>query len=148
MDALARLLRPASVAIIGASADPEKLTGRPVAYLQKHGFAGKIYPVNPRYPSIAGLPCYRDVTSLPAPPDVGLVLLGAELATDAVRQLAAAGAAAAIVLASGVPMRASRFCTGCPSRRSRRSTARRPGSAATSRCAAISSSPRRAPASP
>lgn len=101
MDALARLLRPASVAIVGASADPDKLTGRPVTYLQKHGFAGKIYPVNPRYPSIAGLPCYPDVTSLPAPPDVGLVLLGAELATEAVRQLAAAGAAAAIVLASG-----------------------------------------------
>lgn len=101
MDALARLFRPQSVAIVGASADPEKLTGRPVAYLQKHGFAGNIYPVNPRYDTIAGLPCYRDVRSLPAAPDVALVLLGAELAIDAVVQLAEAGAGAAIVLASG-----------------------------------------------
>ena len=101
MDALGRLINPRSVAIIGASADPEKLTGRPVAYLQKHGFAGAIYPVNPRYDTIAGLACYRDVRSLPAPPDVGLVLLGADMARDAVRQLADAGAAAAIVLASG-----------------------------------------------
>src|SRR5690242_17795966 len=101
MDALARLLRPASVAIVGASADPGKLTGRPVAYLQKHGFAGRIYPINPRYDTIAGIPCYPGVTSLPAPPDVGLVLLGADAAIEAVRELAGAGTAAAIVLASG-----------------------------------------------
>lgn len=101
MDALRRLFRPSSVAVIGASADPEKLTGRPVAYLQKHGFAGLIYPVNPRYETIAGLRCYPDPASLPAPPDVGLVLLGAEQAIEAVRGLAAAGAGAAVVLASG-----------------------------------------------
>jgi acyl-CoA synthetase (NDP forming) len=101
MNALGRLLHPRSVAIVGASADPEKLTGRPVAYLQKHGFAGEIYPINPRYGTIAGLTCYPDVKSLPRPPDVGLVLLGAEMAADAVRQLAAAGTAAAVVLASG-----------------------------------------------
>ncbi len=101
MNALGRLIHPRSVAIVGASADPEKLTGRPVAYLQKHGFAGDIYPINPRYGTIAGLTCYPDVKSLPRPPDVGLVLLGAEMAADAVRQLAAAGTAAAVVLASG-----------------------------------------------
>ncbi|HTY65015.1 MAG TPA: acetate--CoA ligase family protein [Alphaproteobacteria bacterium] len=101
MNALGRLIHPRSVAIVGASADPEKLTGRPVAYLQKHGFAGDIYPINPRYGTIAGLTCYPDVKSLPRPPDVGLVLLGAEMAADAVRQLAAVGTAAAVVLASG-----------------------------------------------
>ena len=41
-EALGRLFRPRSVAVIGASADPTKMTGRPVAYLQKHGFAGAI----------------------------------------------------------------------------------------------------------
>ena len=40
MDAISRLLQPRSVAVIGASADPTKTAGRPVAYLQKHGFAG------------------------------------------------------------------------------------------------------------
>jgi acyl-CoA synthetase (NDP forming) len=101
MDAIGRLFQPRSVAVIGASADPDKLTGRPVAYLQKHRFAGHLYPVNPRYQTIAGLACYPDVKSLPTPPDVGIVLLGAEQAVESVRQLAAAGAAAAIVLASG-----------------------------------------------
>jgi acyl-CoA synthetase (NDP forming) len=101
MDTIGRLFQPRSVAVIGASADPDKLTGRPVAYLQKHCFAGQIYPINPRYDTIAGLACYKDVASLPAPPDVGIVLLGAENAGEAVRQLATAGTAAAIVLASG-----------------------------------------------
>ncbi len=37
VDAISRLLRPRSVAVIGASADPRKTAGRPVAYLRKHG---------------------------------------------------------------------------------------------------------------
>lgn len=101
MNAIERLIRPRSVAIIGASADPGKTSGRPVSYLRKHGFAGAIYPVNPKVADIGGLACYADVASLPDVPDVGLVLLGAERAHIAVRELSEKGAAAAIVLASG-----------------------------------------------
>ncbi|HET9581095.1 MAG TPA: acetate--CoA ligase family protein, partial [Usitatibacter sp.] len=101
MDAIAKLLRPRSVAVVGASADPAKTSGRPVSYLLKHGFAGDIYPVNPRASRIGPLPCYADIASLPAVPDVGIVLLGAERAQQAVGELAARGTAAAIVLASG-----------------------------------------------
>ncbi|MFM0172744.1 acetate--CoA ligase family protein [Paraburkholderia sediminicola] len=101
MNAISKLMRPASVAVIGASADATKTSGRPVAYLRKHGFDGAIYPVNPRYESIDGLPCYPDVASLPHAPDVGIVLLGAERAHVAVRDLASRGTSAAIVLASG-----------------------------------------------
>lgn len=101
MSAIERLIRPRSVAIIGASADATKLAGRPVGYLQKHGFAGAIYPVNPRVTRIGSLTCYPDVLALPQAPDVGLVLLGREGAQQAVCDLSARGAAAAIVLASG-----------------------------------------------
>jgi len=101
MDAIARLLKPRSVAVIGASADASKTAGRPVSYLVKHGFAGDIYPVNPKVDRISELACYGDVASLPEAPDVGIVLLGAERAHLAVRELAARGTAAAIVLASG-----------------------------------------------
>jgi acyl-CoA synthetase (NDP forming) len=101
MNAISRLLQPRSVAVIGASADPTKTAGRPVAYLQKHGFSGAIYPVNPKADRIGDLPCYPDVASLPEVPDVAIVLLGAERAHLAVRDLAARGCAAAIVLASG-----------------------------------------------
>jgi acetate---CoA ligase (ADP-forming) len=101
MNAISKLMRPASVAVIGASADAAKTSGRPIAYLRKHGFGGDIYPVNPRYDSIDGLHCYPDVASLPRAPDVGIVLLGAERAHVAVRDLASRGTSAAIVLASG-----------------------------------------------
>ncbi|MCR0985143.1 acetate--CoA ligase family protein [Roseomonas populi] len=101
MNAIARLLTPRSVAVVGASADATKMTGRPVGYLRKHGFTGEIYPVNPRVAEIGGLTCYPDVASLPQAPDAAIVLLGPERAEQAVRDLAARGTAAAIVLASG-----------------------------------------------
>lgn len=101
MDAIHRLLKPRSVAVIGASADPAKTAGRPVSYLLKHHFAGDIYPVNPKVSAIGDLPCYQSVDALPAVPDVGIVLLGAERAHEAVRDLSRRGTAAAIVLASG-----------------------------------------------
>ncbi len=101
MNAISRLFKPRSVAVIGASADASKTAGRPVAYLRKHGFTGEIYPVNPRVENIAGLRCYPDIASLPAVPDVAIVALGAERANVAVRELAARGTAVAIVLASG-----------------------------------------------
>lgn len=100
-NAISYLLSPRSIAVIGASSDPNKTAGRPVAYLQKHGFSGRIMPVNPRAETIGGLPCYPDVSALPEVPDVAVVLLGAQRAHEAVKQLADMGCKAAIVLASG-----------------------------------------------
>jgi acetate---CoA ligase (ADP-forming) len=101
MAALGKLLKPRSVAIVGASADTAKLTGRPLAYLKKYGFDGAIYPVNPRTDAIGAHRCYADIAALPQAPDVAIVLLGASKVTDAVRQLASAGTGVAIILASG-----------------------------------------------
>src|SRR5215467_521756 len=95
------LVRPRSVALVGASADTRRTAGKPLMYLRKHGFGGQLMVVNPRYPDIDGVPCVPRVVDLPEAPDVGLVLLGAEAAIEAVRQLAERGAASAIVLAGG-----------------------------------------------
>lgn len=95
------LWAPESVAIVGASADPKKTGGRPVAYLLKHGFEGDIWPINPRADEVAGLPCFASVADLPGAPDVAIVLLGVDRAEAAVRDLAAKGCKLAIVLASG-----------------------------------------------
>jgi acyl-CoA synthetase (NDP forming) len=92
---------PSSVAVVGASNDPTKLTGRPIAYLQAHDYKGRIFPINPRADAIGDLKCYPDARSLPEAPDLGLVLVGANRVIDAVRDLAAAGCKGAIVLASG-----------------------------------------------
>ncbi|ETF00639.1 6-carboxyhexanoate--CoA ligase [Advenella kashmirensis W13003] len=101
MNAISRLIQPRSVAIIGASADLQKTAGRPLSYLQKHGFEGAIYPVNPRVSHIGDVPCYPDIDAIPGVPDVAIVLLGAGRAQQAVAELASKGTGAAIVLASG-----------------------------------------------
>ena len=80
MQAIAKLIRPRSIAVVGASADAAKTAARPIAYLQKHGYQGVIYPVNPRLDRISDLRCYPDVQSLPEIPDVGIVLLGVDRA--------------------------------------------------------------------
>jgi acyl-CoA synthetase (NDP forming) len=95
------LFRPGSVAVVGASADPTKTSGRPIGYLRRHGYAGRIYPVNPRVQDIDGLPCFADIDALPETPDIALVLLGPDRAVQAVEQLARRNTPAAIVLASG-----------------------------------------------
>ena len=101
MEQIARLLSPACVAVIGASGDARKTSGRPIAFLRKHGFEGRLYPVNPRYEEIDGLRCYPSVDALPEVPDVAIILLGPERANQAVADLAARGCPAAIVLAGG-----------------------------------------------
>ena len=95
------LFNPRSVTIVGASADPSKTGGRPINYLLKHGYGGKIYPINPKVDQISGLKCYSSIADLPEAPDAAIVLLGAERSAAAVRELAARGARLAIVLASG-----------------------------------------------
>ena len=84
MDALERLIRPKSVAIIGASADAGKLTGRPLAFLEKYGYDREVFLVNPRYQSIGRYPCFPDIQSLPRAPDVAVVLVGSSRVTEAV----------------------------------------------------------------
>jgi acyl-CoA synthetase (NDP forming) len=101
VNAISSLLSPRSIAVVGVSSDATKTSGKPVYFLRKHGFKGHIYPVNPRSESIDGLRCFPSIEALPQAPDVGIVLLGAERAHIAVRELAARSTKAAIVLASG-----------------------------------------------
>ncbi|TDA69519.1 MAG: CoA-binding protein [Clostridia bacterium] len=70
------LLAPRSVALIGISPDENAaFKGKPLRYLQKHGFNGRTYLVNPNYAEIQGLKTYPSVTDLPEPADVALVLV-------------------------------------------------------------------------
>ncbi|WP_339437637.1 acetate--CoA ligase family protein [Pseudomonas sp. EL_65y_Pfl1_R32] len=101
MDSISLLLNPRSIAVIGASGDAQKTAGRPIAFLRKHGFKGRLYPVNPRYEQIDGLTCYPNIAALPEVPDTAIILLAPDRANQAVAELAAKGTAAAIVLAGG-----------------------------------------------
>lgn len=96
-----RLLRPRSVAVIGASDDPLRIGGRPIDYMRSQGYQGRLMPVNPSRATIQGLEAYASVADLPQTPDVAIVAVAAKLAPDVVAELAARGTAAAIVFSAG-----------------------------------------------
>lgn len=98
---LSALLTPASVAVIGASDDPMRIGGRPIAYMRRFGFKGAILPVNPKYGAVQGLPAFATVADLPCAPDVAIVAVPAAAAGAAVQALAARGTRAAIVFTAG-----------------------------------------------
>jgi acyl-CoA synthetase (NDP forming) len=101
MDAISRLLNPASIALVGASPEAGKLAGRPLAYLKKYGYQGRIYPVNPKHREIDGVRCYATAQDLPEGIDLALILLPAKGVVEALEQCAARGVASAISIAGG-----------------------------------------------
>src|SRR5260370_39668961 len=101
MSRLKAALDPRSVAIIGASENPNKVGGRPVHYLDKFGFKGKIFPINPSRPEVQGYKCYKSLDDLPEAPEMVIVAVAGDNAIGAVDDCAAHGVKVAVVMASG-----------------------------------------------
>lgn len=93
---LQRLLKPRHVAFIGG-----KNLSLAINLSLKHGFAGKLWVVHPKYDEICGVKCYRSVADLPEPPDASFIGVNRELTIDVVRDLDAAGAGGAVAYAAG-----------------------------------------------
>ena len=74
---LLTLLTPRSIAIVGASSDPSKFSGRVLGALVRHGFTGKIYPINSKQDSIAGLRAYTSLDDITEPIDCVLYSIAA-----------------------------------------------------------------------
>lgn len=98
---LTPLLAPRSVAVLGASSDPTRIGGRPIAYMRAQGFPGGLYPVNPNRAEIQGLKAYPSVADLPETPDVAIVAVPADLAIPAIGELAARGVKAVVMFTAG-----------------------------------------------
>lgn len=101
MSRLEAALDPKSIAIIGASENPNKVGGRPVHYLDKFGFKGKIFPINPSRTEVQGYKCYNSLADLPEAPDMVIVAVAGDNAIGAVEDCAARGVKVAVVMASG-----------------------------------------------
>ncbi len=99
--ALDAMLAPRSVAILGASAQLSKVNGRPLKFLLEKGYAGTIYPVNPKYSQIANLTCYPNVEALPTVPDLAVIAVPAKEVCAAIEALGRKGVRAAVVFSSG-----------------------------------------------
>ena len=95
------LLSPTSVAGVGASDDAGKTSGRPLTFLRQAGFAGRVYPVNPRRAQVQGETAWPDLASLPEVPEHVFVITPTDTVIDMVRECARLGVRLVTVLASG-----------------------------------------------
>lgn len=98
---LEALLNAQSVAIVGASADPTKINGRPIAYMLANGYQGKIYPVNPGRHEIQGLKSYASLSAINEPIDLVVIGLAAAQVESVIQEGISVGVKAFIVFSSG-----------------------------------------------
>ncbi len=101
VESLKPFLTPRSIAILGASQDPNKVGGRPLHYLKKFGFKGPIYPINPGRPEVQGVKSFKSVDDLPEVPDLAVCVVAGDQAVTAVEDCARRGVKALICITSG-----------------------------------------------
>jgi acyl-CoA synthetase (NDP forming) len=96
-----RLIRPTSVAVVGASDKPGALGSTLLSNLDKNGFAGTIYPINPNRETLGGRPCLKSVAELPEGVDCAVLAIPRAFVLDAVRGLAERKVGAAVIYSAG-----------------------------------------------
>ena len=101
IETLKPLLKPNSVALIGASSRPNSIGSVVIKNLLQSGFCGCIMPVNPKSPSIEGVLCYKDVQSLPMTPDLAIFCIPAACIPPVLAQLGERGTRAAVIISAG-----------------------------------------------
>ena len=97
---LATFFNPASLAFVGATEDISKFGGRVMRAVLEFGFKGRVYPVNPRYATLLGQPCYPSVSALPEAPDHVGIVIAAHRVLDTLKQCADKGARFATIFTS------------------------------------------------
>jgi acetate---CoA ligase (ADP-forming) len=95
------LFAPHSVAIVGQSDDASKTAGRPLKFLRQLGFAGRVYPINPRRDTVLGERAWPSLAALPEAPEHAYIVTQTEAAVAAVEECGRLGVKIATVLADG-----------------------------------------------
>jgi acetyltransferase len=92
---------PHGVAVIGASANPAKLSYGVVRNLKTHGYAGPIYPINPKGGEILELPVYPSILDVPDPIELAVIMVAAPLVPTALEDCGRRGLKTVIVITGG-----------------------------------------------
>jgi len=95
------ILRPRSVAVVGAGREPGNAGHEILRSLLGGEFAGRVYPVNPNAVAVCGVPAYRSLSSLPEPVDLAIVAVRPELVRQIVGEGAATGVRSMLIVTSG-----------------------------------------------
>ncbi|MCZ2406895.1 MAG: bifunctional acetate--CoA ligase family protein/GNAT family N-acetyltransferase [Burkholderiales bacterium] len=96
------LFDPRSVAVIGASGRPYSVGGTLWRNMHTGGYAGAVYPVNPKHAELSGVRCYASVDDLPETPELAVICTPPATVVGLVRALAARGTRAAVVISAGL----------------------------------------------
>lgn len=92
---------PRTIAIIGASSDFRKPGGRSLNALQKRGYTGKIYPINPNSRELLGIPCYPKLADVPDEIDMAIISTPAHTVLEKLEQCVDKKVKATVVFTSG-----------------------------------------------
>jgi len=98
---LDHLFKPGSVALIGASKRTDSVGAVLARNLLNAGFEGPVMPVNPKYDTIDGMTCHRDVASLPVTPELAVISTPPDSVPRLIAELGARGTRAAVVITAG-----------------------------------------------
>src|SRR5439155_9496232 len=98
---IARLLTPATVAVVGASNDPTKIGNAIFGNLLRMGFTGTLYPVNADSRQVGGVRAYPSVLDVPDTVDLAVVSVPARAVREVVEQCAAKGVRGMVVISGG-----------------------------------------------
>lgn len=90
-----------SVLIVGASDDPNRIGGAPIALLKKYGFEGAIYGLHPRHKEVQGVLCFQEPAEVPGQVDVAIYCIGSEKIKDVLPKLADKGIKGLVIFSSG-----------------------------------------------
>jgi acetyl coenzyme A synthetase (ADP forming)-like protein len=96
-----RIMKPKAIAVIGASAEDGKIGNSVMKNLVNGGYAGEIYPINPKAGDILGLKAYPSITDVPGDVDVAVFAVPAKFVSGALEQCGQKGVAGAILIPSG-----------------------------------------------
>ena len=95
------LLNPRGVALVGASADPTKNTGRPQRFLKSHGYSGRVYPINPGRDQVQGVVSFKSIADIDGACDQAFVMVPSDKVFEAVRQCGDKGISVATIYSDG-----------------------------------------------
>lgn len=95
------LFQPRSIAVVGASSDPSKIGGRPIAYMRRAGFKGPLYPINPQQSEVQGVKAYPSLAAIGAPVDQVIIALPGAHVPAAIDEALAHQAGSIIVFSAG-----------------------------------------------
>ena len=98
---LDKIVRPSSVAVVGASGRAKSVAFTALKNIVDGGFPGEIYPVNPKHRTVQGLKCFARVTELPIAPDLAMICTPARTVPQIVRDCGEAGIQGILILSAG-----------------------------------------------